>query len=423
MKSALPAILLLLIGVAAGAVGMYFANEEEAGRGSSRQSTVKQGDVNVTLQAANDQAEIDKLKAELEDLRAQLAARMVGEEPEWPDDSIEAIERRLQDAYQDTNVDWLMEVIERLLLMGEEGYPLLRRLIEDIAFKGKFVPTASDFRMDQMYTAGKIFTKHEKQFIGFLNYLLVDNRTLQIMKQGAMMGAAFYVGSKAPGSEQLRETLIRQFLEEGGMQGMGMPMIPKQAQERMQVMAMAMSGDKAVIPALQDKLKKTKDKRFQGDIIKALAYLGDESAIPTIQERLDPSGGDFRDEVEALARIDTPESHEVAANYLNNISNSKSFYRHASRYTRGGGGVAGIKLIQARVQANPNDPDITNAIGTLRTYPTQESLDTLNTIAASSDDEKLKERAAAAAEDVQRKLNGEMPDFTKMNWGPRGRRR
>jgi len=421
MKHAVSTVLFLCVGVAVGAVAMYVANDGESER-NSRHTTVQEGDVNVTLQAARDQETIDRLSAELEQLRALLAARMVEEESPWPNDSVEAIERRLQDAYQDTNVDWLMEVIERLLLMGKEGYPLLRRLMEDIAFKGKFVPTSSDFRMDQMYTAGKIFTKHEKEFIGFLNYLLIDNRTLQIMKQGAMMGAAFYVGSKAPGSEELRETLIRQFLEEGGASsmGMGFPM-PKQMQDRMQVMAMAMSGDKAVIPALQDKLKNTKDKKFQGDIIKALAYLGDESAIPTIEERLDPSGGDFRSEIEALARIDTPASHEVASRYLSNITNSKSFYRHASRYTRSGGGLAGIKLIQERVKADPNDPDISSAIGTLRTYPTKDSLDTLNTIAETTQDEKLRDRASAAAEDVQRKLNGELPDFTKMGWGPRPR--
>ena len=158
MKTALPAILFLLVGAAAGAIGMYVVNDEEGGRGSSRQSTVQEGDINVTLQAARDQDEIDKLNAELEALRALLSAQTEGEASPWPNDSVESIERRLQDAYQDTNVDWLMEVIERLLLMGKEGYPLLRRLMEDIAFKGKFVPTSSDFRMDQMYTAGKIFT-------------------------------------------------------------------------------------------------------------------------------------------------------------------------------------------------------------------------------------------------------------------------
>jgi len=190
--------------------------------------------------------------------------------------------------------------------------------------------------------------------------------------------------------------------------------IPPGAQERMQVMAMMMTGDKAVIPKLQDKLKSTKDKKLQVEVIKALAYLGDESVIPTIQERLDPSGGDFRSELEALARIDTPQSHEVASQYLKSVGNSKNFYRSVGRYTRSGGGLAGIKMIQERVQQNPNDPDISNAIGTLRSYPTKDSLDTLNMIAEGSDDKKLQKRASEAAEDVQRKLNGELPDFSQM---------
>ncbi|MHC4953895.1 MAG: HEAT repeat domain-containing protein [Planctomycetota bacterium] len=421
MKQALVAILIFAVGAGAGALVVSVLDNERDGR-AGRKDSGGNADVSVTLQAAQDKTKIDELSAELERLRALLAAQNIPEETPWPNDTVESVERLLQDAYQDNNVDWLLEVIERLLLLEEKGYPLLRRLIEDIAFKGKFLPTGSDFRMDQIYGAGKIFTNHEKQFIGFLNYLLVDNRTLQVFKQGAMMGAAFYVGSKAPGTEQLRETLIRQFLE-GGNEGMGLPMIPKNAQEKMQVMAMAMSGDKSVIPHLQDKLKTTKDKNFQGDIIKALAYLGDESTIPIIEKRLDPNAGDFRDDLDALARIDTPQSHEVATRYLSAITNSKSFYRHASRYTRSGGGLSGIKMIQDRVKANPSDPDVTNAIGTLRSYPTQDSLDTLNMIAQGSGDDKLKDRATQAAEDVQRKLSGELPDLSKMNWGPRRRRR
>ncbi len=423
MKQALTVLLVFAVGAGAGALVLDALGGGSDGRQARQTETTTHDVTTLRLTNADNLARIAELEALLKAALAKLSLATTPEETLWPNDSVEAVERLLQDAYQDNNVDWLMEVIERLLLMGEKGYPMLRRLIEDIAFKGKFLPTSADFRMDQIYTMGKIFTKHEKPFIGFLNYLLVDNRTLPIFKQGAMMGAAFYVGSKAPGSDQLRETLIRQFLEEGGGEGMGIPMMPKQMQSRMQIWAMAMSGDKAVIPSLQDKLKGSKDKKEQGEIIKALAYLGDESAIPTIQERLNSSTGDFRSEIEALARIDTPESHEVASDYLRGISNSKSFYRHASRYTRSGGGLAGIKMIQERVQANPNDPDISNAIGTLRGYPTKDSLDTLNMIATSSQDEKLKQRATSAAEDVQRKLDGELPDFSQMKWGPRGRGR
>ena len=228
------------------------------------------------------------------------------------------------------------------------------------------------------------------------------------MRQGAMMGAAFYVGSQAPGSEELRATLIRQFLEEEGMgAAMGIPMLPKGAQEKMQIMAMAMSGDKAMIPVLQDRLRLSKDDKAKGDIIGALAYLGDESILPTIQERLKPEGGDFRKDIDALARIDTPESHETASTFLAAIPNSKNFYRHATRYVRGGGGTAGVMLIQERVQRDPSDPEVKNAIGTLSRYPTQESLDTLNLIADGAEDDKTKDRATKAAEAVAGKLSGE----------------
>jgi hypothetical protein len=405
----------LLFALGAGAGALISSNLDEGPDNRViRQDSAGDRDTGATLQASADNELIAKLQAELERLQNALAGKADAEANPYPNDTLESIEQLLEDAYAENNVDWLIEVIERLLLMGEPGFPLLRRLIEDIAFKGKFLPGRSEFRMDQLYTFGKVFTKHEKQFIGFLNYLLVDNRTVPIMRQGAMMGAAFYVGSKAPGSDELRETLIRKFMEEEGMSGMaGLSMIPPRAQERMQVMAMAMTGDKAAIPALQDKLRKTKDERMKGDIVGALAYLGDESVLPTIQERLNPQGGDFRKEIDALARIDTPESHETAANFLKNISNSKNFYRHAGRYVRAGGGTAGVQIIKERVQANPNDPEVKSAIGTLARYPTKESLDTLTLIAESNEDDKIKERAQKAAEGVQARLNGEIPGLPK----------
>ncbi|MHC4937355.1 MAG: HEAT repeat domain-containing protein [Planctomycetota bacterium] len=413
MQKVLVGTLLFALGAGAGALISSNLDEGPDNR-VIRQDSAGDRDTGATLQASADNELIAKLQAELERLQNALAGKADAEANPYPNDTLESIEQLLEDAYAENNVDWLIEVIERLLLMGEPGFPLLRRLIEDIAFKGKFLPGRSEFRMDQLYTFGKVFTKHEKQFIGFLNYLLVDNRTVPIMRQGAMMGAAFYVGSKAPGSDELRETLIRKFMEEEGMSGMaGLSMIPPRAQERMQVMAMAMTGDKAAIPALQDKLRKTKDERMKGDIVGALAYLGDESVLPTIQERLNPQGGDFRKEIDALARIDTPESHETAANFLKNISNSKNFYRHAGRYVRAGGGTAGVQIIKERVQANPNDPEVKSAIGTLARYPTKESLDTLTLIAESNEDDKIKERAQKAAEGVQARLNGEIPGLPK----------
>jgi hypothetical protein len=403
VKQAIIAILLL---VAGGVAGALIAKTDDGSRGNRSGGAERPKD--YTLQASADLARIAELEKEIAALRAALEGQPKPESA-WPNDSLESIEMALENAYAENNVDWLLEVIERLLLMGEPGFPMLRRLIEDIGFKGKFLPGQNEFRMDQIYTAGKVFTKHEREFIGFLNYLLIDNRTVPIMRQGAMMGAAFYVGSAAPGSEELRATLIRQFLEEEGMGNvMGIPMMPKQMQEKMQVMAMAMSGDKAMIPVLQDRLRTSKDEKSKSDIIGALAYLGDESMLPTIQERLKPEGGDFRKEIDALARIDSPESHDTAAKFLVAIPNSKNFYRHATRYVRGGGGTAGVMLIQERVKRDPSDPEVKNAIGTLSRYPTQESLDTLNLIADGADDDKTKERATKAAEDITRKMSGEM---------------
>jgi len=71
------------------------------------------------------------------------------------------------------------------------------------------------------------------------------------------MGGAFYVGSNAKGSEELKQTMMQLFLQDAG--GM-LPGVPPQVQQRMNVFAMAMSGDKRMIGPLRDELNKTEAK-------------------------------------------------------------------------------------------------------------------------------------------------------------------
>ena len=393
--------------LAGGGAGFYLAQESDFS-GKSGRTTVKTEQEFLRLRLV-DEAEIKRLKAEIERLMALL-----NERPEQDDaapavaiDTEESIERAIVELYADNNVDWLIDIIRRLLLMGEKGYPILRRLIMDIIFKGKFLPSQSEFRFDQLYTVGKVFNNHEKQFIGFLNYLLQEPDTHPWFKQGALMGGAFYVGSKAPGTDELKETMMQLFMNEAGA-GV-IPGLPPQAAKRMQVFAMMMSGDKRMIGPLRDELNKTKDKREQSEIIGALAYLGDPKAVPLIQERLNPQEGDFRQEIRSLGRVGTDEAHQTATQFLRSVPDSKRFYRHARDYMRSGGGVGAVTLIRERFQANPNDKEVGSAIGSLRRYPTKESLDTLNTIATQSPDDEIRKRATDAAKDVDNRLKGVVP--------------
>lgn len=66
-------------------------------------------------------------------------------------------------------------------------------------------------------------------------------------------------------------------------------------------------------------------------------------------------------------------------------------------------------LIRDRIQSDPKDPEVGNTIGSLRRFPTQESLDTLNLIATASPDKEIQRRAAEAATDVDQRLKGVPP--------------
>ena len=406
-------VLLLLAGVGAG-VGLTLAlRDGENGRTAGRTSTLALKERERIILENNEL--IAQLRDRIAELERQLANRAEPEEANpYPDDTPEKVEDLLQAAYAENNIDWMLEIIERLLLMGERGYPMLRRIIMDIVFSAQFRPSQSDFRFDQIYTAGRIFTKHERQFIGFLNYLLTDPQTNGLLKQGAVPVAAFYVGSKAPGSEQLSETLLQMFLAQGGG-GIPSNFLLGNMGKRMQIFAMAMSGDPKMVEPLRDELDKTKDKRLQGEILGAMAYLGDSSTLPLIKDRLDPAGqDDFRNEVRALGRLGTEEAHNTAMDFVRAIPDSKRFYRHAATYIRSGGGDAGIKLIKERIQEHPEEKEVSNVIRSLRRFPSAESRDTLRLIAETNGDQQVAKRAGEAAEEVDRRLRGELPPMAQL---------
>jgi hypothetical protein len=229
----------------------------------------------------------------------------------YPGDTPEEVEKLLVEVYGESNIDLFLDVLERLLLMGERGWPLLRRMIMDIAFKAKFLPRESDFRVDQIYRLGRIFANREKHMIGFLNYLLLQEDTHPYLKQGALMGGAFYVG-RTLRERGLSQTMMQLFLENAGMDGAAMPgMLPGNIGKKFQIMAVAMSGNKEMIPSLRDEYRTTKDKDLQSDIVGALAYLGDPGALPMIQERLDLTKATCARS--ALGRIGTEEAHAIAS--------------------------------------------------------------------------------------------------------------
>ena len=406
MKPTIVAIVLLVLGIGSG----YFLGSTGAlpgprgGRPDAREL------LELREKRVEDDDLIRQLKERIAELERQLAA-VPKEEVLYPGDTPEEVEKLLAEVYGESNIDLFLDAIERLLLMGERGWPLLRRMIMDIVFKAKFLPRESDFRVDQIYRLGRIFANREKHVIGFLNYLLLQEDTHFFLKQGALMGGAFYVGSNAPDADELKQTMMQLFLQNAGADGMAMPgMIPGNVGKKMQIFAIAMSGNKEMIPSLRDEYRTTKDKDLQSDIVGALAYLGDPGALPMIKDRLNPAQGDFSREIGALGRIGTEEAHATATTFLRQIPDSKRFYRHARDYVRQGGGSSAVLLIRDRIQADPKDPEVGNTIGTLRRFPTTQSLDTLNLIASSSPDKEIQRRATEAATEVDQRLRGILPE-------------
>lgn len=400
------ALLALLAGGVAGALLTYAILGETPGGGRAQQAPAPLPD--VAARAPSDDARVAELEAEIERLKALLAQAQPAKEEAWSDDSVDRVELVLQAAYADANIDLLLEAIRRLLRMGEPGYRRLREMVVDF-LKLKFVPTASSFRAHHLYVLGRIALEEERRIIEFIDFLLTDPATPPFMKPYAQVAAAYYIGSNAPGAEKLQETLMNMVLAEKGLPaamtgGAGVP-------KRMQIFAMAMSGDPRMIQPLRDELSATQDEKLKTEILGALAYLGDPETVPLIQQRLDPRQGEFRQEIESLARLGTEEAHAVATEFLRAIPDGKRFYSHARRYVVAGGGAYGVSLIRERVKANPDDPEIANTIGALARYPTKDSRDTLVLIRDSTRNAEVQKRADAAAQEIDRRLRGELPSF------------
>jgi len=406
-------LLVLLAGAGAGALLTYVMVGGDSGSGRAHSAPAPSETVVMTRDATDD-ATVKELQDEIARLKSLLSEPSEAKPDPWPNDTLDRIEVVLQSAYTDASVDLLLEAILRLLRMGEAGYPRLRGMVVDF-IKLKFVPTQSSFRPDQFYKLGRIALEEEKHIIGFINFLLTDRGTPDLMKPYAQIAAAYYIGSNAPGAEALQETLIAMVMEQKGMPAgvAGMGGLPKQ----MQVFAMAMTRDPRMIAPLRDELNSTKDKKQQGDILGALAYLGDPSVAPLIKDRLDPRQGEYRQELEALARLGTEEAQQVATEFLRAIPDSKRFYSHARRYVSAGGGVYGVSLIRERVRSDPGDPEIGNTIGALSRYPTKDSRDTLVLIRDSTRDAEIKKRAGEAAEEIDQRLRGEVPALTGAKTG------
>ena len=412
------ALLLTLFGAVVGVLVTFAVTGDDSKGRVDRQTesrTTHTTDVLKDDGAADLAAENERLLALVAQLRARLAEIPEGDVI-WVEDSLDEINLLIEDAYRDTNVDWLLDAVERLLLMGPRGYTRLRSLILELIFKGRMLATGADFRFDQLYRVTHIGMKHEKKFIGFLNFLLIDEETPGMMRQGAAVASAYYVGSKAPGAEELQQTLLQMMLNDAGagMAPSGMGNMGK----RIQLFAMTMSGDPAMITPLREELKNTEDKRMQGDIIGALAYLGDPQALPLIEERLDPSQGKHYKELESLGRIGTPAAHKAATDFLKAIPDTKRFLQHSRRYLQSGGGTDAVMLMQERIRTEPDNPEVASVIGSLQRFPTKESKQTLDLIAETSPDEKVRARALSAAEAVDQKLKGIIPEVPR----PRGKR-
>ena len=135
-------LLLLLVGAGA-AVGAMLALETTESQTTTTKAT------RVLTPRERDRVLLDnedlirRLRERIAELEARLAKDADVEAALlYPDDTPEKVGVLLTAAYADNNIDWLLQVIERLLMMGERGYPMLRTIIMDIIFKAKFRPSA-----------------------------------------------------------------------------------------------------------------------------------------------------------------------------------------------------------------------------------------------------------------------------------------
>ena len=301
--------------------------------------------------------------------------------------------RDLEDEFDRTNdLDRLLALIRALLLQGERGYPRLTRLFMRVAGKAQANGFQEEDLLRKVVPALKLAMRHERELVGYVGYLLTDENVPPLLRTGAMGAAMFLSVNRTPGSEEFGPILLERFMQRGAMGGGD--------QDRMLIEAMGFLRQGQAVDPLLAMLRDPQRENMHGRAIEALGRIGDERAVgPLIQRlRAKPTGEtqwwSGRAELQALARIGTPEALAAAEQHLANLSNDDAFFAQASGYLRARPSDKVVGMIRDRFRNNPGANNLWGAIYGLRASNTPAALATLEEIAANSTHEHMRNTAA-----------------------------
>ena len=392
----------LVLGVLLGLAGGFFAGfiaqeeSEEGGRGGRRDEDTESNSVSERVESSRDTAKLRKRIAELEALLA--AARNT--DPEMMlgitvPKTIQGIDL-LWKEFEDTgDLDRLLALMEALLLQGEAGYPRLTQLVMKTAMMGMTGRIEEQDAFQRIVPAFRMAMRHEKELVGYVGYLITNEKAPEMMRTPALGAAMFLSMNGVKGTEEFAPKLLETFMAQSEGSGGPAGMFAGD-QGEMLIAAMGMLKQKEAVDPMLRMLADPKQANQAGDIVEALGRIGDPRAVGPLKKRLEAQAGKNRwsnPELQALARIGTPEATGAAEQFLDGIESNSKFFNQAGSYLRVTRSPRVVEMIRARFRKEPSSGNLWNSLYGLRQTNTPESRQLIEEIANESTNDQIREQA------------------------------
>lgn len=392
----------ILLGLVVGLAGGFFAGflfQEESssgGRGGRRDEDANPGIVSKRVESSDDADELRARIAELEMLLA--AARNTAPEPmlgitvPTTKEGIDLLWKEFEDT---GDLDRLLALMEALLLQGEAGYPRLTQLVLRTAMMGMTGRIEQQEAFQRIVPAFRMAMRHEKELVGYVGYLITNEKTPEMMRTPALGAAMFLSMNGVKGTEEFAPKLLETFMAES--EGTGAPggMFGGE-QGSMLIEAMGMLQQKAAVEPLLRMLNDPKQQDQSRRLVEALGRIGDPRAVGPLLKRLEAQGAENRwsnPELLALGRIGTPEATGAAEQFLSGIESNSKFFNQAGSYLRETRSPRVVELIRSRFRKEPSSGNLWNALYGLRRTNTPGSRQLIEEIANESTNEQIRDQA------------------------------
>ncbi|MHC4955986.1 MAG: HEAT repeat domain-containing protein [Planctomycetota bacterium] len=405
----------MVIGVILGLAGGLLAGfamqpgDESGGRGDRRKNG--EGEGATRLVRADNTEELKRLQDRIDELEALLAASQKTDPETFAgitiprdDKGIDLLWREFEDT---GDLDRLIALMEALLLQGKAGYPRLTQLVLKTVMMGMGGRFREEDALQRLVPAFRMAMRHEKQLVGYVGYLISNDKVPEMMRTPALGAAMFLSMNGVKGTEEFGPKLLEIFMAQSEGSATGGLFAGEQG--RMLIDAMGMLKQKESVDPMLRMLADPKHANQSHRLVEALGRIGDPRAVGPLVARLEANAGKDRwwsPELSALGRIGTPEATGAAERYLDSMESNSKFFNQAGRYLRQTRSPRVVEMMRARFRKDRSSGNLWSTLYGLRQTNTPESRQLLEEIANESTNDQIRSQAQNHLAEIKKMAEG-----------------